>query len=346
MTVPLTAAAVCGYSEMDARKRWLLALGAAIYVFGVLCCQRAGDAMGLTWLILRQGAQAGDVEEMTAREMEEDVPVRFCFLGQMGEDTVTGAVTGAARRVRVTCLAGNPELAGGSGLTWQQGCLVDEATAQALFGTAQCGGQTLLWKGETYPVLGMVSGGQARMVRMARKEDGDILDRCLLEVSPENGKALAEGFLLRHGLEGTALDFFPFWALTKDLLLLFPCLVLLTLAGRLGRDWRRLGRKQGGWKGLAKTAASIGLLGAALWLVKAHIVIPSDMIPSRWSDFSFWGIWWERQKENLFHILSAAPYEEQLQMAGNMVKSMGSALAGFLLAALAMREEHHANTAD
>lgn len=346
MTGRWTAAAACGCSDMKKRLKRLLplALGIVLYVFGILCCQKAGRGMGLTELKLSQGIGAKGVSEITGNEAQEDAPIRFCFRGRGDQETVTGELTGTSRQVEVLYLAGNPELMGCGGLAWEKGCVVDEGTARALFGTEICAGQTLLWRGEAYPVLGTASGSQARLLVMAREEDGDMLDSCLLEGAGE----AAEGFLLRHGLEGKKLDLLPFWALTRDLLLLTPCLALVTLAVRLGRGFRTLCRKRlrRQWKLLANAALSLGLLGAALWLVRVYGVIPADMIPSRWSDFSFWDAWREAQRANISALRSAAPWEERLQMTENMVKSMGSALGSTLLILWAIREEHHADTAD
>lgn len=330
---------MCGCSDMK-KRLVLLTLGVLLYGWGVLCCQEAGTGMGLTEVRLTQSVDVQRAAEILENETSEDVPLRFCLRGRGGEETVSGELTGVSRRVQIEYLAGNSELLGWGGLAWEKGCLIDEATARALFGTEICGGQTLLWQGESCPVLGTVSGSQARLLVMAREEDGAVLDHCLLE--GEDG----EGFLLRHGLEGRVLDLAPFWALTRNLLLVMPCLVLLTLAARLGKGWKGLNLRQlrTQWKGLVKITISLGLAGVAVWLVKAYIVIPADMIPSRWSDFSFWGSWWESQRENLSALQSAQPWEERLQMAENMVKSMGSALGSTLLTAWGLRARASAET--
>lgn len=307
----------------------LLTLAALLYGLGILCCQEAGRGMGLTEVLLTQGLDARRAAEITDGEATEDDPLRFCFLGRGSEERVTGELTGKQGQVQILYLAGNPGLLGWGSLAWEKGCLLDEGTARNLFGTEDCGGQTLLWQGETWPVLGTVSGSEARLILMARETDGAVLNTCLLELDPQ---AEAEGFLLRHNLTGKVVNLFPLWALTRDLLLVLPCLVLLTLSFRLGKGW-----KTKGWRQITKTAISLGLLALSIWLVKACIVIPADMIPSRWSDFSFWGVWWESQKENISVIFSAPPREERLQMLTDMVKSMGSALGSALVAAWGLR---------
>ncbi len=306
--------------------------------------------MGLTHVLLSRSVDSAEAERIVRVEAEEDVPIRFCFWGEAGEETVSCPLNGARAKGRVTLLAGYPELMGAGGLSWQKGCLVDEGTARALFGTARCGGQVMSWDGEEYPVLNTVSGNLPRLLRLARGEDGDVLDRCVLSLPAEQGKTQGEAFLMRYGLQGKILDYFPLWAITKNLLLFFPGLLLLAAWGKLRRGWRSLSLS--GIRGgeqiplLLRTVLSLGLTAGTVWLLEKQIVVPPDMIPSRWSDFSFWESWWNQQKENVYACISAAPGSEQLQMMGNMVKSMAGTTAAFLLSVWAVRGNHHADIAD
>ena len=53
---------------------------------------------------------------------------------------------------------------------------------------------------------------------------------------------------------------------------------------------------------------------AALFVAfRKNLQIPTDMIPTRWSDFSFWPQWWAGQKANLLQLLGSAQGEMQLE---------------------------------
>lgn len=328
----------------------LLAIGAVLYGFALLFCQREEGGAGLTQVLLEQTIDSAKAEQIMDTEVEEETPIRFCFWGENGEETPFCPVNGAQARGKVTLLAGHPALMEAEGLSWQKGCLMDEDTARALFGTDQCGSQRIALSGTEYPVLGTVSGSLPRILRLAEKEDGAVLNRCVLSLPPEEAKVQGEAFLLRHGLQGKILDGFPLWAVTWNLLLLFPGLLMLTAWTRLRKGWQSLtlsGVRGGQQRALlGKTLLSFCLTAGTLWLLGSRVVIPSNMIPSRWSDFSFWGSWWRGQKENFSLIVSTAPGSEQLQMRGNMVKSMVASTGAFLLALWAVRRENHADPAD
>lgn len=336
------------------RKMWIclckLLASAVLYAFGIFFCNLAGENAELVHITLEQSVDAPAAEAIFTQEEKEEIPTGFCFWGETGNQVVSCRETGASAQVTRILMAGNPELLGAGCLKWQEGCLIDEGTAQTLFGTVLCGGQFLQYDGKAYRVLGTVPALRPTMVSMAKAEDGNSLSRCVISAPAEKGEMLGGQFMLRAGLQGTIIDFFPLWALTKNLLLLFPVILLLPVWGYLGRDWKKLslpGILSGGQRRLlGKTALALVLAVCTLWLLGRRIVFPPDMIPSRWSDFSFWGNWWKRQKENLLEILFTSPENRQLQMLLNMVKSMGNSTAAAMLALWAVRRRDNADIAD
>lgn len=321
---------------------------AALYVWALSFCRLAGEGQGLVYMALEQTIDTPAAEEIFEREGEEETPAAFCFWGETRNQRLSCRETGSSAQVTVVSLSGNPELVGAGSLAWQDGCFLDEKTAQTLFGTTHCGGQMLWYGGRACPVLGTVSALEPTMVTMA--EDGDLLNRCVLSAPAEKGKSLGSQFLMRWGLRGSVLDFFPLWALTKDLLLLFPWVLLFSIGLFLWKDCRKWSLfeviSQKKWPILLKGALSLGILALSLWWTSRHLVIPPDLIPSRWSDFSFWGNWWNTQRENFRGILVTPLGSRQLQILLNMVKSMGSSIAAALLALGAVRRRKYADIVD
>lgn len=146
------------------------------------------------------------------------------------------------------------------------------------------------------------------------------------------------------------IHFYPLRALCRNLLLLFPGVLLVSLGLSLGEARKKLTleglryRKQ--LPLLGKSLLGMAILLGSLWLLGKQVTVPGDMIPSRWSDFSFWGRWWESQKENFQRIFSTPLGSRWLQMQGNMVKSMVCSTGAAILALLAVRRENRADPAD
>ncbi len=306
---------------MKTHGRSLLCLlaAAALYVWALAACRGVMDSAELTYLALDSGAALETVEKIAFQEEE---PVGCCFWGEEEKQTVSCPATGQSAAVTRVYLGGNAELLGAGQLFWQDGCLIDTKTARDLFGTGDCGGQQLFWNGQSIPVLGTVAALRPTLVMGAGRED--TMNRCVLALPAENGKVLGEQFLMRFGLHGKVLDFFPLWALMRNLLLLTPAVLAIRLCGK-------------------RKVLALVLVGLLLW---RGCVIPPEMIPSRWSDFSFWGSWWESQTENFRCMLFTPLGGRQLQILLNMVKSMGGSILAAFLVSGTVRRRQDAHTAD
>lgn len=305
--------------SMHGKTRLLCFLAAAaLYAGAAAACQGAVNSANLTYLALDSGASLETVEKIAFQEEE---PVGCCFWGEEEMQTVSCPATGQSAAVTRVYLGGNAELLGAGQLFWQDGCLIDTQTARDLFGTEGCGGQQLSCNGQTLPVLGTVTALRPTLVMGAGRED--VMNRCVLALPAENGKVLGEQFLMRFGLRGKVLDFFSLWALMRNCLLLAPAVLVYRLCGR-------------------RKALALVLVGLLLW---RGTVIPPEMIPSRWSDFSFWGSWWESQTENFRCILFTPLGGRQLQILLNMVKSMGGSILAAFLASGVTRRRQDADTA-
>ena len=324
------------------KEKWIrcgiLLIAAVLYLGGILFCQSAKEAAKLTYIVLSQKIDAAAAEEIFAQEKLLPDSIGFCFWGESAAQTASCKETGGIAEVTQVLLSGNPEVLGAGILAWQDGCFVDEATAQKLFGTADCGGQTV-WQGEKpYRVFGTISTYQPTMLTVAAEKDGAVLNRCVLSVPPERSAQAASQFLMRWGLKGEVIDFYALWAAVHNFLLILPGTLLL--AGLV------YGIKNFRMQVRIKTAISLlAMVGLLIFLCTRIIILP-DMIPSRWSDFSFWGNWLEAQKENIQLVLLTPMGERHLQMMLGMVKSILSSTAAFLIAAWTLRRRRYADTAD
>lgn len=330
-------------------RRAVLAAAALLYLGSLWAWKKMQPFENRVPLVLSRPISAEEGQRIWDAEGEEEAPVGFCFWGEMGEQMVSCRETGGSARVNRIVLSGNPELLGAGSLAWRDGCLVDTDSAQALFGTDQCENQNLIAGEQVLPVVGIREDIRPAMVSRAEGTQA-VLNRCVLAVPSAQGRVLGEQFLMRWGLEGRVLDFSPFQAMCRNLLLLFPGVLLGSLGLSLEKERKNLtlegirSRKQ--LPLLGKSLLGITILLGSFWLLGRQVTIPRDMIPSRWSDFSFWSQWWESQRENFQRILTTSLGSQWLQMQADMVKSMVCSIGSAILALWAVRRENHADSAD
>ena len=326
---------------MRTRKILLILTSVALYTFAVLFCRAAKDDANRTYLLLSKHINSVQAEDIFNQEAALADSVGFCFWGEKMSQRVSCKETSGVSEVTLVFLSGNPELMDASQLTWQDGCLLDEDTAHKLFGTSNCSEQVLWCEGRPYRVFETMSAPQPTMVTIANVLDGSILDHCVLQVTPEQGRREAEQFLMRWGLTGETIDFYPLWAAVYDLLLIVPGILLIESMMCALKRYRILSFP---YKMQPIICLAVNL--ALFILLCSQIMIPPDMIPSRWSDFSFWEKWVEGQKENFQLVLRTPMGERHLQMMLDMVKSILSSTAAILLTMWILRREKHADTSD
>ena len=308
-------------------RRLLCVLAALLYAGSLLFAERAEKTGNGIVLVLDGSVSAAEAAELGQREQAEEAPTGFCFYSILEAETVRCPETGRSAQAAVVPLYGNGALLGAEALSWQVGAMPDRQTARDLFGTDRVEHQQLSLRGKTWEARGTAAFPTPTVLVTA--EGDTALESCVLAGWSENGTQAAEQFLLRHGLTGQTLNFYPLLVFVKNLSLLPLWALLAVLCGRIRN--RRL-------RWLAFFAGAV-LLGS-------RVVIPKDAIPSMWSDFSFWGSWFQSQRENLRAILLARPSPWALQMEQNMVQSMICALAGTLAMVWGGRRERCAAIAD
>lgn len=250
---------------------------------------------------------AKEAEQICEAEAEQEYPAAICFFKEQPDTSLFCRETGEASVVNQIRIMGNAELLmyGSNALSFRKnGCYLDTATVRVLFGTDKVAGQTVRSSDQSWQVLGVFDSLQKEMLCVA--EEKMLLDRILLLSSDYGrGRDELEQLLLRNGLGGDVVDFTVVTALVQDLLLIVPLLLLARAAKWLIKDLPGTGLR------LAATVV-FGLAG--LWYLTGNLHIPPDLIPTRWSDFSFWSTTWMQQRQNFLLILKSAAGEASLDM--------------------------------
>lgn len=301
-------------------RRAVLALALLFWAAALCFADLAQNSYEGVFIQLDRGITAAEAQQIFAREAEEQTPTGFCFYDLRESERLYCPENGRSAEAAVVSVAGNGTLLGAEALSWAQSCAVDSRTAQTLFGTTAVGGQQISFGNRTWTVVQTTPALSATALVSAEAEES--FDQCVLALWDENGGQTAQAFLLRHGLSGKILNFYPLLLFTKNFCLL-PLWALLAYLCRLAG-------KRAKWLGWLTAIVGIAVLGS-------RVIVPGDAIPSVWSDFSFWGNWVQGQKENLLRISAWAAVDRALQMEQNMIKSMLCALAGTFAAAVGGR---------
>lgn len=306
------------------RMLWLLA--ALSWAASLWLCRQAEGYGNSIYVLLDRPLTGTEAADILEREAELEEPTGVCFYALGTNTYISCPDTGNSAKVTLMPVMGNPGLLGAQALTWRRGCVLDKTTAQALFGTAEVGAQQVTVEGETRTALKVLPALTA--TALASAENGDSLTHCVL--AGWAGTEKAESLLLRHGLSGKILNFYPLLVFAKN-----ACLLPLWAALFMLCNLIRKGNSRLGWL----------LLAAGAVFLASWVTVPKDAIPSLWSDFSFWGTWLQSLRENFLAIGTAYPGDWALQMERDMIQSVLYALAGTLFVAWGGRRKNHASAA-
>lgn len=294
---------------------------AVFFILAVRFCS-AARAYGDSAVVLLDGQMLDKKQAagLCEKELERADGTGCCFWGEYAGVGLMCRETGSTASVSAVVLQGNPELiALGTGMLANQtnGCFIDAQTAQTLFGTRQAAGQTVWCDGRAYTVCGVTDSLSRILIRQISEEDGAVLDKVSLYLAKngENGSGTAQQFLIRYGLDGRVTDTQFLYAAVQNSLLLLPLLFgvwLIYLIAAQAKAQENL------WKRALYLAGALCAAAVVSYCLFCRIRIPADMIPTKWSDFSFWGQWWEKQRENLLTIFRTAKGEAQLTMVWNL----------------------------
>lgn len=169
----------------------------------------------------------------------------------------------------------------------KEGCAVDRALAEALWGTGEAVGREIVWSGRSYYVRGVLRGDAGVALFQGGGATAQPYGNLLLRFRGGDASAQADALLRQNQWDGgTKLDLgLACWAL--ELAAGLPAGLLCL--GVLVRLFRRL-RALAGTRVLlaAYLPPALGGAALALWAAGFPPYVPAQLIPTRWSDFDFW----------------------------------------------------------
>lgn len=176
----------------------------------------------------------------------------------------------------------------------EEGCVISSKTAWELFGATNVTGQWISVKGKRFLIRGVTAGSYPMVILAAKRLEPPYFSNVSFSYEEgTGGEGMTEELMVRFGfprqefrINGSfysaavrLAQMFPGWAL-----LFCFCLLL---------------RQKGGRR---RSLYFLIICGNSIFLIWYGFHFPGEFIPSRWSDFSFYGEKFRQVKENMFEI--------------------------------------------
>jgi len=203
-------------------------------------------------------------------------------------------------------------------------CAVSEGAAFALWGGSNVTGLALIWGAQEYTVQGVFKGEDLLVIVQAAPESKTPFPNMQLRFADGGGRQAAEEFLARTNFGNPQLLDMPLLSWALQLLAFLPALLIgLWLLARLVAHGLNLRRQPRKLLYFALPAAVVA--GVDIFLLSRMERRPAALIPSRWSDFSFWTSLAEEGAKRLKTWLSMP----QAGDVATLFSLLGAALAVF-----------------
>lgn len=281
------------------------------------------------------GADLAGIRESEARQTGEKI--EFCAFSQEGRVPVSSRLfsrTLDADLIRffgdITLVLPGAQLPGQFSVSDDsRGCAVSQDIAYALFGSLSVTGETLDIGGEEYRIRGIAEGidGAILLPVPGRGSEKQLSVLALNTAQSQNPRNLAEEFRSRHSLpEPQAVTLSGGGQAARLIALLPEILLLLFLLCPLLQELWALRRMP--FLFLLWTLGTLAILFCGVYFSGIHLSFPQSLIPTRWSDFEFWGRLLESYQGNFRGWVSAPKWlPERLQLAAVLRLSADSALS-------------------
>lgn len=301
--------------------------------------------------ILDGGITGDRIKEIKKAEQEQDNPVLFAAWKE--EHNVQAAEPDGIRSTALNLIKvqGSLQLIFGTGMALEEddpsGCLLSEEAAFALFGSADVVGNRVICQNREYTVRGIIkadapvlavrgfdnnqentqgNGALAGDTAGAGENEKEAAD--MLTLWARDG---LKEFMMRHSLNGKVLELSLLSEIAQIFVIILPvitagCLILVLVRGLLTniRNQKRL-----------LPAVSVMILiivTAALFITVSKVLhIPSDLIPTKWSDFSFWSGWFKEKREAFLFLLQAGKSYDQAENILLFVRCAAFSMVSFVL---------------
>ena len=169
-----------------------------------------------------------------------------------------------------------------------QGCLIDEATAYHLFRTKDCVGNALIYQNRYFYIRGILRSPEDVCLIIQDAEEKNYSNLELTFADGDNCGQLAADLMRQYGptVRYTLIDGYriakslsfgyllPAWFL--GFFLLYDLLAVL---------WKR---RRIPFQVIALILVILCLWPLLSWMMEYEIYLPQQIIPTKWSDFSFW----------------------------------------------------------
>lgn len=209
----------------------------------------------------------------------------------------------------------------------KKGCVIDSRSAFLLYGTENAVGNNLSWDGKEYCIRGVVRTIDSLLLVQGKELLEKYSNLEVVYQNREQGEELTKALLLNDNFPSdyVVYDGWFYGGIIKSALALpvwlFLAAISLWITKTLWKKKRKLTRKVFLLYAVA-SAITIILYGSILYqFTGAPFFITDKLLPTRFSDFGYWGEQYRLMREQWRQVQFAAPNGKDLLLEKELIKT-------------------------
>lgn len=276
---------------------------------------------------------AARLEEMRRGEAGQELPREFTAWSQENEVQVENKNLLCSHTVAAVAVCGRSDLVlpGTARLDEEDldGCLIDENTARKLFGNTNVTGLSVEIGGKKKTIRGILYDAEDTVLYEESSADQKFTSLTVSLGNNTTYDTIRQDFMARHALAGKFVRMDTLGWILEILCALVPLIVgLRILKPCLRAAWVYRAESTG----ILIFAGTVACAALLLWLLAGQIRLPEEMIPTKWSDFSFWSSLMEKERESLLLLLLTEKQRPLQMFVRDFYLGSGACLAAGILA--------------
>ncbi len=283
-----------------------------------------------------------EMEEKKKEENKADIMPEFCIWGQKEEMILENKNLSRIAQADAILLCGNPELVFEDcrvpNKEDSQGCLIDEEIAWELFGSNQVVGKEILIEGNSYIVRKVIPAKNRIIAFQVSSIDNENVKRMVTEelltepilnritISNSKNHSINDLYLAwtnQYNFSINILDIELLRGISGCCVLLIPITICIFFGIYLFYQYEK---KEIILDKIIIIIVVLILIVLMIFLLKNWVKIPSDYLPVKWSDFSFWTELWKEKRKAIQLLLQIPKSKLDYRWTINFFQSIGFSL--------------------
>ena len=287
----------------------------------------------ITLIQTRPTISANEANQMQQKNINLESTRIFSIWGQDGLTQIENSALNRTTEVKVIYVNGGTQtlFLENTNLLYGdlEGCLIDKITAERLFGSYDIVGMTIRYNGESYPIRGVLQNVEEVLVLPIKEQSEFKLDTMtLIKTSDESAKEIKKLAAMQFDFHGEILNFSLLSIIVKLFIIILPLMISIQLIMLL-RHYMIESKKESREKIVWSVLLVIIVIGLGYLFVNM-IRFPKDAIPTKWSDFAFWGALWKEQVKSALLLVQSAKRVPELQFLSLWARTFQCILVSML----------------